>query len=187
MVCWINQYTSVITLTFSMLVTASTIVYAFLTRKLVSETIIMRRIQTDPNIQINIIYDEIHPFLTNFIIENVGNSVAKNVSFSVISEPKINKNKELREYGFIKNGLVSLSPHTKLKTLYLNTVNEGIEIADKEIIIEVKYEDLRKRKYFEKFIFDLSYIGDIKIAQTDPLYNINNTLKEMNNKLEKRI
>jgi hypothetical protein len=174
-----------ITLLFSFLVTLSTIIYAWLTQRLVNETIIMRRIQTDPKIQIDIIHDSTYPFIINISVKNIGGNVAKDIRFKIKSEPVLKNDKNLSQYTFIKNGISSLSPGANFKTLYFSTIDEGIEITKSLIEIEAEYYDLKKRKYTENSIFDLSYLEDLTITHTEPLYNINKTLEKINDTINK--
>ncbi|MDR2601685.1 MAG: hypothetical protein LBC53_04445 [Spirochaetaceae bacterium] len=70
---WINNNNVLIDL-FSTFVTAlATVFYVILTIKLVSENVKNRRMQTDPKIVMDIIPDATHPYLLNFVIENIGN------------------------------------------------------------------------------------------------------------------
>jgi hypothetical protein len=150
----------------------ATVFYVVLTIKLVSENVKNRRIQTDPKIVMDIILDATHPFLLNIILENVGNGVALNIRFLIKNEPKLKKSKNISDYGFIKNGLKSLSGKAKYKSFLLNTLNEGLELTKELILIDIKYEDIYKRKYSEEVIFDLSYLEDIVYSHTEPEYNI---------------
>jgi hypothetical protein len=179
MIAWIEQNTSFITLIFSGLVMLSTVVYAILTAKLVKETITLRRIQTDPKITMVIVHDVYHPFIVSIILENVGNGTALNIKFNILSEPKLNIRRNISSYGFIQNGIKSLSGHTKFKTLFMSTIEEGHQIAREPILLEITYEDLCKRKYYEKLMLDISYLHDIKITQTEPIYEIKKSVNEI--------
>jgi hypothetical protein len=179
MLTWIVNNASLITLIFSGLVMLSTVVYAILTAKLVKETIILRRIQTDPKITMNMVHDVYSPFIVSIILENVGNGTALNIKFNILSEPKLNIRKNLSSYGFIQNGIKSLSGHTKFKTLFMSIIEEGHQIEREPILLEITYEDLCKRKYHEKLILDISYLHDIKVAQTEQIYEIKKSFNEI--------
>jgi hypothetical protein len=182
----LKENNELITLLFSSLVTLSTVIYAWLTRRLVNETIIMRRIQTDPRIQIDITHDNNHPYLINIIVQNIGGSVAKDIRFKIKSEPEPKNDKRLSQYVFMQKGISSLSPGANFKTLYYSTIDEGIDITKKLIELEVEYFDLKKRKYIENNIFDLSYLEDLTVAHTELLYEINKTLKKINDTIERK-
>jgi len=51
MINWINSNGPILSLLFSFVVMASTVVYAYLTAKLVKETMRMRKVQTEPFLQ----------------------------------------------------------------------------------------------------------------------------------------
>jgi hypothetical protein len=175
---WINNNTTLINL-FSVFVTAlATLFYVILTIRLVSENIKNRRMQIDPKIVMDIISDATHPYLLNFVLENIGNGVALNIKFSIKQEPRLTKSKKISDYGFIKNGLKSLSGKAKYKTFFLNTLDENMEMFKELIVIDISYVDISKRKYNEEIIFDLSYLDDIVYSHTEPEYKI---MKEMEN------
>ena len=92
-----------------------------------------------------------------------------------------NKSKKLSDYGFIKNGLKSLAGKTRYKTSFLFTLDENIEIFNECIVINVTYEDIKKRKYSDDIIFDLSYLSDITYSHTEPEYKISKEITEMSN------
>jgi hypothetical protein len=80
--------------------------------------------------------------------------------------------------------LIFLSQGNKFKTFFLSTIDEGMDFSKKKYIIEIKYEDIKRRKYIETIIFDFSYLSDITIAHTDPLYKISKNIDEVSNSLK---
>lgn len=185
MLNFINNYSTVITLIFSFLVTISTIVYACLTKELVKETIKMRRRQSDPNLLLNITHDENDPFIILIILSNIGGSIARNISFNVLKEPNLKKDKKLSTYHFITNGIDSIAPNTKIKTMLYSSIDEGVNMVEELIELQINYEDINGNKYSENCIFDLSYLKDFVIIKNDPLNKINSTLNEINKKIKK--
>jgi hypothetical protein len=181
---WIETNNTLIDLLSTFVTALATVFYVVLTIRLVSENVKNRRIQTDPKIVMDIILDATHPFLLNIILENVGNGVALNIKFLVRNEPKLKKSKNISDYSFIKNGLKSLSGKAKYKTFFLNTIDEGLELVKELILIDIKYEDIHKRKYSEEIIFDLSYLEDIVYSHTEPEYNIIKEMKEISKSLK---
>lgn len=169
---WINNNGTLINLFSTFVMALATVFYVILTIRLVSESVKNRRMQIDPKITMDIKSDATHPFLLNFVIENIGNGVALNIKFAIKNEPKLKKSKNISDYGFIKNGLKSLSGKAKYKTFFLNTLDEGVEATKQLIIVNIDYEDITKRKYSEEIIFDLSYLDDIIYSHTEPEYKI---------------
>lgn len=182
---WIKSNDSLITLLFSLVVMISTVVYAILTKKLVNETIIMRRIQTDPKIMIDISPTEHQAYLFNFLIENIGKSAAVNITFRLIDEPDFKNNKKISQYSFIQKGIKAMSPNEKFKTFLFSTINEDITFTDNQFTIIVEYEDLNKRKYSENIIFDLEYLNDLKYVNSDPIHIISDNIKKIEKSLTK--
>lgn len=78
---WTNQNAGFLSLLFSAVVAVATVFYAVLTRRLVSETIQLRHIETDPDIFVEL---QPHPtsiFMLEFVVSNVGRGKALGVSF----------------------------------------------------------------------------------------------------------
>jgi hypothetical protein len=144
----------------------------------------MRRLQTDPKIIMDIISCDDHPYLFNMIIANIGNGSAINIKFDILNEPDIKKSKKLSEYMFIRNGISFLSGGGKFKTFFLSTIDEDMEFVNEKYDVEIKYEDVKGRKYAEKVLFDFSYLPDITIAHTDPLYKISKNVNELSDSLK---
>ena len=151
---------------------------------MVSESIKNRRLQIDPKIIVDIVLDEHDPYFLNLVVENVGNGVALNLKFNIKNEWKLSKAKMLKDIGFIKNGLKSLSGKTKYKTLFVFLIDENIDIFKESMEIEVEYEDISKRKYMEKIIFDLSYLSDITYTRNRPENKIVKEMKELSKSIK---
>ena len=79
---FLNQNAGVLSLIFSGVVTISTVVYAILTAKLVSETRKIREVQTEPKIQITLKPFEFAISCIRLHIKNIGFGLAKNIIFN---------------------------------------------------------------------------------------------------------
>lgn len=182
---WINNNDILINLFSSIILAIATVFYVFLTTKLVSENIKIRRLQIDPKIVLDILMDENDPYFLNIIIENVGNGVALNLKFNVKSELNITKSKKISELGFIKNGLKTLSAKSKYKTMLIFIIDEtNVEIFNRLIEIDIEYFDITGKKFIERTIIDLSYINDISYLRNKPEDKIIKEIKEITKTLK---
>jgi hypothetical protein len=127
----------------------------------------------------DIALDATRPFILHFILENVGNGVAMNINFNIEDEIIFKNLKKLSDYVFIRNGLKSLAGKTRYKTFLVNTMQEDLDIFKKLIIINIIYEDILKRKYKDKIIFDLSYLSDIIYSHTEPEHEVIKQLSDI--------
>ncbi|PKL57955.1 MAG: hypothetical protein CVV34_04830, partial [Methanomicrobiales archaeon HGW-Methanomicrobiales-5] len=109
-----------LTLFFTGVVAASTVVYAILTWKLVSETQKMREAQTEPKISV---FVETHPkffLIKNLVIRNIGLGTAYNLKFSVFPDFKTYNCGMLSEMTIIKNGIPHLPPNNSYNFTLVN-------------------------------------------------------------------
>ncbi|MGZ7180283.1 MAG: hypothetical protein ACXVIB_05720, partial [Halobacteriota archaeon] len=112
----LNANSGAITVVFSGLVAISTVAYAILTWRLVSETKRMREVQTEPNISISIQQAGRWGNELEMIIQNIGSGEAFDVTFEVetdltIMTPVGSHKKRFVDLNIIKNGLRSVAPH----------------------------------------------------------------------------
>ncbi len=94
---------SILTIIFSALVAISTVVYAFLTRRLVNETIKLRKAQTEPKISIRIEPSENCMFYCDMIIENIGLGPAYDINFKLDTDIIDYHKKSFRDIRILKD------------------------------------------------------------------------------------
>jgi hypothetical protein len=86
MIDLLKEYQAIITLLFTIAVGVSTIVYAYLTAKLVNETKRMRKSQTDPEISVSLVQNDISISLIDLIVENIGLGPAYEIKFEILKD-----------------------------------------------------------------------------------------------------
>lgn len=180
---WINQNNGLLTLLFSFIVTLSTVVYAYLTWKLVVETKKMRETQTEPKVIIRI--DPREDWL-NFIdlsIQNIGSGTAHNISFEIdtvnSTNPSSSLIKELYEINFIKKGIGFLPPGKRISTFYTSMV-EGFEDKGKSVLsVKVSYRSETGTEYNETFLLNFVEFVGMKQLGKPPAYEIAEYLKKI--------
>jgi hypothetical protein len=172
---WINRNAGLLSLLFSFLVTGSTLVYAYLTHKLVQETIRMRRAQTDPEI---VAYLELKRSEIDLVIKNTGGGGAYDVAFST----KQNEQDEsilqgLENLGIFK-GMKYMAPGQEFRFLY-SILTMGAE-PNESIWMKITYRGPGDgtEKTGE---FTLSTVGyeRLKYERDTPLINIAKSLEEL--------
>jgi hypothetical protein len=153
---FLNQNSGVLAIVFSAVVAIATIVYAFLTWKLVSETRRMRKAQTRPIVSVITQSDEKYINFIEMIIENIGLGVAYNIKFEVNPDFEYAKGKFLSDLGFVKNDLKYLAPNQKLKFFLTNLTENFEEKTKKPFEINITYENSTGERYEDKFLIDFS-------------------------------
>ncbi|MDH4129586.1 MAG: hypothetical protein OEV44_12575 [Spirochaetota bacterium] len=181
---YIMDLNATLMLIFSGLVAVSTVVYACLTWKLVSETRRLRKVQTEPNVFINLQLRENNINFVDLIIQNIGNGNAHNIKFSVNTDYQIVSDKPIKEISIFKNGLDRLAPKQKIQSYvgYLPNINEDLTFD-----IEVNYENCLGKKYNANYPIIFSELIGLFLAGKPPIYEIAESLKAIETHLKKNI
>jgi len=181
----INQYSSLITLIFSLVVALSTVIYSILTGSLVRETKIMRKSQTEP-----VIIAYIEPSLEwiniiNIHIKNIGVGAAENITFKVLKDYTDTKGRKFSENQYIKNGIKFLPPQGDYCSLFDNVVGKDFSKSNEMSLSIIVYYQNRKIKYQRGFIIDLNqYTGLLRIGGS-PIHEIERSLERIEKGIDK--
>lgn len=185
-----------LTLVFSGIVAISTIVYAFLTAKLVKETKEIRLLQITPDVQVYLEKAETNSHLVYCIIENFGFGKASDVRFTIKKDFKYYENERLSlsNMGSFKHGLTSFYPKQRLKYLYTNLLVNFEDKIKNSIEIEVTYRDIHHQEYKKSFILRIDELLGSGMMQNPPdtfigrisyeLAEINKTMKNKDDLLK---
>jgi hypothetical protein len=182
---WTDVYDSLLTLLFTAVVAAATVVYAILTWRLVSETIKMRKVQTEPHISIIIQPREDTIGFIDLIIQNIGLGPAYNVKFDIEPDFDLMVNRKLSEVGFFKYGLKYFAPDEKRKLFLTSTYENYEEKIKTKIQIIAKYTNGAGTDYSSTYMIDFSEMEGIISAGKPPLYEISTSLKGINSNISR--
>lgn len=154
---WLTQYGN---LMFSGVVAISTVVYAILTWQLVSETRIMRKVQTEPSLHVFIQSRDEHNEITDMFIQNTGMGVARNIKFKVLSDfmyyrsDVLSKDYWLKDIHLLKNGLEALAPNQKIR-VFSTSYKDVRELNSKTYFeLGVEYANYKGDKTYFKYLLD---------------------------------
>lgn len=169
---FLNQNSGAFNVIFSFIVSISTVVYAILTWRLVSETRKMRVAQTEPKIFITIQPREEWINFIDMIIQNIGLGPAYDIKFKVEPDFKITKSRSLSELGFIKNGLKYLAPNQKIQFFLTNMAENFEEKIKSRFEIKVTYKNSVGKKYEDTYLIDFSSLEGLHQLGKPPIYRI---------------
>lgn len=158
-------------LLFSGVVAASTVAYAILTWKLVSETRRMRKVQTEPNIFVSIQSKEYWIGFIDLIIENIGLGPACNLRFEIKPDFEYSKGRFLSSLNFMKNGVNRLAPGRKI-VYFLTSIIGREDLSTAKYEIKVGYENCLGESYKASYILDFSEFWGIRRIGEPPLKSI---------------
>jgi hypothetical protein len=167
---WLTQNGN---LFFSGVVAISTVVYAILTWQLVSETRIMRKVQTEPNLYMFIESRDEHAEITDMFMQNIGMGVARNIKFNVLSDfmyYRDNSSKKdywLKDIHLLENGFEALAPNQKIRVF--STSYRDVRDLNSKTYFEIciKYTNFKDDKYDSVYLFDFLTLPPIGMGKHD--------------------
>jgi hypothetical protein len=145
-----------VSLLFSAVVAISTLIYAVLTWRLVSETRTLRKVQTEPRLSIYVTPNERSSYLKDLVIKNIGYGPAYDLSFSLKEDFTLYNGKKLSEVGIINKGIKYLAPNQKYEFFLTNPSEKFKELCSHPLSISVKYSNMSSEEYKEEFLIDFS-------------------------------
>lgn len=176
---FIGQNQGPLSLLFSLIVTVSTVVYAILTWRLVSETQKMRKMQIEPKISIILQPCEEWIAFVDLVIQNIGLGAAYDVSFAVEPDFTCELGQPLSQVGIIKNGLKYLAPGQKYQFFLISTADKFDELKNNPFSIHVIYKDCIKEEYADTFFIDFGQFDGMSQVGTAPLHKIAQSLERL--------
>jgi hypothetical protein len=173
-----------VSLFFSFIVAISTVVYAILTWKLVSETRKMREVQTEPHLSIYLIPNERVSYFKDLVIKNIGLGPAYTISFSINPDFVNFRGGKLSEVGFMKKGIKYLAPNQKYQLFLTNMQENFKEKSANPFSISVTYYNLNKKLYTDIFQIDFSEWENVLTVDTKGLSDISKNLEDIKSSID---
>ncbi|PXV70123.1 hypothetical protein C8C78_101120 [Halanaerobium congolense] len=173
---FINNNSGVIALFFSGVVAISTVVYSVLTSKLVSETIKMREVETEPDISVIVQPRKEFINFIDLIIENIGNGPAYNISFEVSKDFIIPSDEKLSELPIMKK-IEYMAPSQKIQFFLASMIDD--KDNPKKFTITANYENKNGKEYTSEYIVDFNkFKGLTQLGKPDS-YKIANNIEKI--------
>ena len=179
----LNQYAGALNLLFAALVAISTIIYALLTWRLVSETRLMRRAQTTPKVAVFYRNRDEWIGLLDIVIQNIGLGPAYGVKFDIqplTSGAGTDKLiKELEERHVFATGLRFFAPSQTYTAFFTNLVEHFEEKMAAQIRIKIAYTDAVGGAHFDEYVLDFSEIRGLVRVGEPPLLKISKSVEKI--------
>jgi hypothetical protein len=152
-----------LTLVFSGLVAASTIVYACLTGSLVAETRRLRRIQTDAKLGISVVESQWAFGFVDLFIRNFGGGAALDVRFEIVETEREKGDTDilnaLRSLGLIQKGMDYWPPGHEYRSFLVNIIGGNRpEMPDTYVHLRVTYASASGEKHADCYPIDLAHL-----------------------------
>ena len=174
----------ILVIVFTGVVGFSTVAYAVLTWRLVSETRRLREVQTEPRVSIRIeLDDRVGHGGLELVIRNEGQGPAQNIQFSFQGDPtyftRNGQRKPIDELPVIKNGLPYLGSGQSFKIFLGWLFGDDFDHAAREPwTFQIDYENLENKMKRAIYLLDFSqFTGLVDIG--DPLVKIEKHLDSL--------
>lgn len=157
---FLNKNSGALTVVFTAVVTIATAVYAALTWVLVTETRMMRQVQTEPKLQVTVASFDFAINIVRLQIRNIGLGPALNVTFkpTVISGGAFGEKllSEFTQVNFFSVGLAHFGPGQEKASSYTQLTEEHDGKMASVLGIGVTYSSATGKKYSETLVVDMS-------------------------------
>lgn len=183
----LNKNSGGLSAVFSGVVTIATVVYAWLTAKLVDETRQLRRVQTEPRIQVTYRSRPEWINLLDVCVKNIGQGPAEDIRFELkalssnkAAEPLVQALKTLNAFS---SGLRYLGPQQEFSSFWTSLADGDPSKVDTQIHFTCRYRAAAGGEYTVEQVLDLSELkGSSKIGEP-PLLKIANQLEKIQSDL----
>lgn len=172
------EVSEILIIVFTGVVAGSTVAYALLTWRLVSETRRMRESQTEPRVSMRIEFNEgIGHGGMELVIRNEGQGPAQNIKFAFEGDPtyfiEYGQQEPVDQIPVIKNGLRYLGPRQSFRLILGWIFGEAFNRATQmPWTFHVDYESLVGRPRTDTYILDFSQFSDLIVGNRPPLVEI---------------
>ena len=176
---FLDIHSGSIQVVFSFVVAISTVVYAVLTAKLVTETRRMRKAQTEPAMSVIVRPSDVWINLIELNVKNIGVGPAYDIRFEPSSDFEIRDGEHLSDVNFIKNGIRYLGPQQQLSTYLTNMTQDYQDKIATSWEITTTYQSSTKKRYEETFTVDLSQFVGMRQIGRPPLTKMAESLDKI--------
>ena len=175
----LNSNSGAITAIFTAVLAFVTIVYVWLTSRIL-------RTMNQPEIMVSLRPHETYGYFAILRVENVGTGVARNVRFTGDLSRSFDGRTQLKEIGFVKNGIAVFGPGQNINHHFFGTLENPEAQKPDPFELIVTYMDSSEH-HQNRRIFPLNFSEYEGTATTagSPLFEIVKTLKEIQKDLHK--
>lgn len=146
MIAWLNVNGVAVTAIATVVLTATTIVYAWLTGVLAVENRRLRRAGTEPEVIAYLFPDARHVNILHLVIANVGRGPARNVSIEFEADADDFASHGIEHRPGVKRPLVSFLPQDeRLFHFFGNALDMFKPSLPKDFMVHIRYEDMKGR------------------------------------------
>ncbi len=185
----LNANSGALSALFSGVVTVATVVYAWLTARLVQETRQMRQVQTEPRVQVTYRVSETWINFLDISIKNIGLGPAYDITFSIKSQTESKGAAELlqrlSQLASFSRGLTYLGPAQEFSSFWTSLVEGDSSKVDSRFVITCAYRSVTGANYKHDCIVDLSELKGSSRIGDPPLQQIAKYVEQLSKDVSK--
>lgn len=178
-----NSNAGALNVLFTFVVAASTVVYAVLTARLVSETRRMRRVQTNPSISVHVEPSEFGLNFINLHVRNTGAGAARDVRLRLSHDYEWMSGRRLSERGLFKHSIPYLAPGQIIRTFLLSILEHTREgsssLGHLNFGVVAEYRSDSGEKFSETIAVNFEHFEDLIGIGTPPLISIHREMERI--------
>ena len=172
----INKNSGALSAIFSGVVTVATVIYAWLTAKLVNETRRMREAQTEPHIQVTYRTRDEWINLLDVAVRNIGLGPAYDITFQLraehVGDEKNDLVDSLEKLGCFSKGLAYLGPNQEFSSFWTSLMDGHASKLDMRVLVICRYRNATGIRYEIQCVLDISELKGISRIGEPPLLKI---------------
>jgi len=189
LVNFLNQNSGVISLLFAGVVAASTVVYAWLTARLVSETKRLREAETEPHIEVSYRPRDEWISLIDIVVKNIGGGPAYDLTFTWSANTTNKGSSDLIDsLGNIKGlstGIAVLGPGQEFFSFWTSMTEHFEEKLQTQVTIRSRYRSASGQTKERQHAIDLSELKGVRRIGEPPLLKIAKNIEKLQGDLHK--
>ena len=173
----------ILVIVFTGVVAGSTVAYAVLTWRLVSETRRLREAQTEPRVSMRLeLAERVGHGGIELVIRNEGQGPAQNIRFHFQGDPTYfighGQQQPIDQIPVIENGLPYLGTSQSFRFLLGWLVGEAFDRANREPwTFEIDYENLASKARRDTYLLDFSQFAGLVVGSGAPVVKIEKHLE----------
>lgn len=184
---WLNENSGFLTLVFSAIVAIATVFYVILTSRLVRETAALRRLQSEPQLDLTLQSVPASIHVLRLVLRNVGMGPAMGLQILVTpltgGEVASQIIEGFGKVGLMKRGLSYLGPRQEVQSGYVSTFQLGQAIWDCSFEVVINYQGPERTPRQERWIIDFAEQKGNYTIGTPPLEKIEKHLEQISKDL----
>jgi hypothetical protein len=183
LISFLNTNAGVLNLLFSALVAISTVVYAWLTARLVREARSMREAQTEPRIEVFYRPRDEWISLIDVVVKNIGTGPAYAIfitaSASHTSEGSSSLLQRLNELGSFRKGIAFLAPGQEFHSFWTTMTEHFEDKLQTSVVVKSRFRSSSGREYEARHQLDLSELKGVQRIGTPALLKIAKAVEKL--------